>query len=475
MLQRTLPVFLYFCAIIPSVNAQVNAFDSKKYPVEALQEDFNFVRKYIQNKGTVTYLYHTKKETDRYFDSLYQCIKEPMTAIEFFRFVAPVQAFVKDVHTAVYPSATIRKSFFENQQLFPVSIELIHQQVFIEENFSGNPVLNSHQEILSINGIPMQTIMHTCSLMLPREGYDTGHPLFWLNKDFVYYYYFMYGPSETYQLELKTKAGETQTETVQGMSLNALWEAEDKLLPAAETRTVYTRVDDSLKTVILTINSFNDNDIKANHKTSFRKVIQAEFDTILKTGYSNLIIDIRDNDGGNSGNAKRVLKYLLDTPFEIKQSVRVVKNKRKEDILKRTRPALYGQFQRGRYRPHPIRFHGDVYVLVGSGSTSAAVVFAATLERHHRATFIGTEMGGNPIVMGGALWSPFKVVPNTKISLMYADKCSILNDLALNTGHGLIPDFTVENSYEDFILNRDSQLIFTLKLIQKNKQQLKNQ
>jgi hypothetical protein len=466
MLQRTLPIFLYFCAITSSTNAQVSTFSSKKYTIEELQEDFNYMRSQIQNKGTVIYLYNTKKETDQYFDSLYQYIKEPMTDIEFFRFIAPIQAFIKDVHTSITPGSTIRTSFFENQHLFPLYVELIHEKVFIEENLSSNPALNDHQEITSINGIPMETIIHTCSLMLPREGYDTGHPLFWLNKNFSYYYYFMYGSSETYQLELKTKEGLKQMETVQGMSIEAIWEIDDKLNPAAESRNVYTKVNDSLKTVILTINTFDDKVIEANHKASFRKLIRAEFDTILKTGYSNLIIDIRNNDGGNSGDGKKVMKYLLKTPFEMKKSVRVVKNKREEDLMKRTRPALYGQFQRGTYKPHKVGFDGDVYVLVNAGSTSAAVVFAATLDRHNRVTFVGTEMGGNPVVMGGGLWDNVKNTPNTKISFSLGNKLNILDNLELNSGHGLIPDHVVEKSYEDFLAGKDSQMLFTLKLIE---------
>lgn len=467
MLNKTYILLFYFISLLASSNAQVSSFSTKEYTVEELQEDFNYMRTQIQSKGTVVYLYNTKKETDRYFDSLYQGIREPMTDIEFFRFIAPIQAFIKDVHTQVTPGLTIRKSFFENQYLFPLDVELLGQQVFIEDNLSSNPALNDHQEITGINGIPMETILHTCSLILPREGYDTGHPLFWLNKDFFYYYYFVYGSSELYQLELKTNDGRTTIETVPGMSLDAIWKIDSQLHPVVETRNVYTHVNDSLKTVILTINTFDSKGVKENHKASFRKLINAEFDTILKTGYSNLIIDIRNNDGGNSGDGKKVLKYLLDAPFQIKQSVRVVKNKNEEDLMKRTRTALNGQFQRGTYGPHKVGFDGDVYVLVNGGSTSAAVVFAAALDRTNRATFVGVEMGGNPIVMGGGLWDCVKNTPNTKITFSFGNKLNILDNVALNTGHGLIPDYVVEESYEDFLSGKDSQMIFTLKLIEK--------
>jgi len=209
MLQRAIIILLHLISVVPSINAQINTFDPKKYSVAELQEDFNYMRKYIQNKGTVIYLYNTKKETDNYLDSVYECITEPMTSIEFFRFIAPVQAFFKDVHISITPGIIIRKTFFENQHLFPLEIELIDRKIFIEENYSSNSNLDHNQEIISINGISMDSIIHKCSLILPREGYDTGHPLFWLNGDFLYYYYFTYGPSETYKLELKTNEGTT--------------------------------------------------------------------------------------------------------------------------------------------------------------------------------------------------------------------------------------------------------------------------
>lgn len=466
MERKIIVLLAHFFWISFAVNSQISTFDSTRYSVAELQEDFKYLRTHIQSKGTVIYLYNTKKETDHYFDSLFQCITEPLTAIEFFRFIAPIQAFIKDVHTGISPSAEIRKSFFENPYLLPLDIELLGEKVFIEENFSSNTTLNFKQELTHINGIPMDSIMHACALILPREGYETGYPLNWLNKDFFYYYYFVFGPSERYQLELKTKEGAIQKETVEGLSLQTIWSLIDERHPNPNELNIYSEVNDSLKTVTLTINTFNGGEIKGNHKSSVQKVIREQCAILQTTAYTNLIIDVRNNDGGNSSIAKKVLKYILDTPFEMKRSVRVVKSKAEEDLLKRTRPALYGQFQRGRYRPHKNNFKGDVYVLVDSGSTSAAVVFAATLHRHKRATFIGTEMGGNPIVMGGGLWDNVKDTPNTKLTFMFGDKCSVLNDLELNTGHGLIPDFIVKNNYEDFILNRDAVLVFTRKLIE---------
>lgn len=466
-MQKIIVVLLiHFIWMSLSVQAQINTFDSKKYSVEELQEDFNYWRTVTQNNGTVIYLYNSKKETDHYLDSVYDCIKEPMTDIEFFRLLAPVQSIFKEVHTQITPSSAIRKSFMENQYLFPLNIEIINNKIYVKDNCSSNSKLNFNQEILSINKISIDSIINKCSLILPSEGYDNRHPLHWLNKSFFYYYYFVYGPSESYTLDLKSNDGTTQIETIQGISIKTFWSMMDRVNPDVNSLNVYSQVDDSLKIVTLTMNTFSDNTIKENHKTSYRKLINEQFDIIQKTGYNNLIIDIRNHDGGNSGNGKKVLKYLLNAPFELKKSVRVVKKKHEEDLLKRTRMALNGQFQRGTYKPHKHLFNGEVYVLVNSGSTSAAVVFAATLDRHNRATFVGTEMGGNPIVMGGGIWDWVKKTPNTKITFSVANKCSILNDLELNTGHGLIPDFIVERSYEDFILDKDTILLFTLKLIE---------
>lgn len=466
-MQRLLILGFILLGINGSVNAQVSNFDTTKYSIKDLQKDFKYMRSKIQDRGTVVYLYNSKKATDRYLDSMYNCIQKPMTAIEFFRFIAPLQAFVKDVHTSISPSAAIRNSFMNNSYLLPFQVELLEKKMYIETNFSSCDSLNGHPQVLSINGVEIEKIIEKCALNLPRDGWDQGHPLFWLNKNFFYYYYFVYGPSATYTIEVKRPDGTEVSMIVPGMDLKTIWEVEDRLISSPERRNVYHHVIDSMKTVVLTLNTFSDPEIKATHKASFRKLINAEFDTILATGYSNLIIDIRNNDGGNSGDAKKVMRYLLHKPFQMKKSVQVVQNKKQEDLLKRNRTAWYGQFQRGTYRPHKQLFNGKVYMLVNEGSTSAAVVFAATMRRNDAATFIGTEMGGNPIVMGGGIWDNVKEAPNTKITFSYGNKLNILDDLKLNTGRGLIPDFTVEQNYNDFIQNKDTQLLFTLNLIGK--------
>jgi hypothetical protein len=63
VLQQTIIVLFNVTILVSSVNAQVTTFSTRKYPVEELQEDFNFMRNYVQHKGTVIYLYNTKEQT----------------------------------------------------------------------------------------------------------------------------------------------------------------------------------------------------------------------------------------------------------------------------------------------------------------------------------------------------------------------------------------------------------------------------
>lgn len=96
-----------------------------------------------------------------------------------------------------------------------------------------------------------------------------------------------------------------------------------------------------------------------------------------------------------------------------------------------------------------------MYVLVNLGFILVVVVFVVMLDWYNWVIFIGIEMGGNLIVMGGGFWNNVKDMLNMKMIFMYVDKCLILIDLFLNMGCGLISDYVVEKNYEDFVVVKD--------------------
>ena len=94
-----------------------------------------------------------------------------------------------------------------------------------------------------------------------------------------------------------------------------------------------------------------------------------------------LIIDLRQNHGGDPGTVALILSYLFgDEPVHL------------NDIYWRPDNST-GQYWTQGYVPGR-KFTGDVYVLMGSDTFSAGEEFAYDLQALHRATLIGERTGG---------------------------------------------------------------------------------
>jgi hypothetical protein len=88
------------------------------------------------------------------------------------------------------------------------------------------------------------------------------------------------------------------------------------------------------------------------------------------------------------------------------------------------------------------------------------------LSKYNQATFLGSESGGNPILLSGNYLKEMRKLPNTKITHYSGFIATIYNDLGLNEGRGLLPNHEVRLTIEDVLNGRDRCLEKTLELIQ---------
>ena len=144
-------------------------------------------------------------------------------------------------------------------------------------------------------------------------------------------------------------------------------------------------------------------------KKSLREFYRESFEAMNESGTKSLILDLRDNGGGEDELGKLLLSYLLDEPFKYYDDL--VINARQFSFQKycnRTEPLpadLLEVQPDGKYRmvkhpnwgmqqPSKPSFHGKVLILINGGSFSTTSEFLSHAHFHKRATFIGEESGG---------------------------------------------------------------------------------
>ncbi len=184
----------------------------------------------------------------------------------------------------------------------------------------------------------------------------------------------------------------------------------------------------------------------------FQTFLKTTFLEIKSQGVQNLIVDLRYNGGGNSVLGDALLEYITDQPYRQFSRYEVkVSNQARTWFLSHggNLPWADGQTIGSVYKaeeawhkpaPNPLRFFGNVFVLIAYPTFSSAVSFAATIKDLKLGTLVGQETRGNPTDFGD--YCVFKL-PNTQLEATVSTTFWVRPG-GFDNRHGVFPDVAVD-------------------------------
>jgi C-terminal processing protease CtpA/Prc len=120
--------------------------------------------------------------------------------------------------------------------------------------------------------------------------------------------------------------------------------------------------------------------------------------------------------------------------------------------------------------PNQNAFNGNIYLLISPKVASAGSLFAAMLAGNENTITVGEETMGGYYGHNGHFPLSYKL-PKSKIVLTF----SIVNleqDVPKKENQkyyrGIIPDYEITQTFDDYLKNADTQMNFTMKLIDRN-------
>jgi hypothetical protein len=335
--------------------------------------------------------------------------------------------------------------FTSNAKFLPLTVYSSGNKLFVIMNCSSDSTINDGAEIKTINGIPAAEIMNQLMTRQIRDGNNETYPRWILNTYFRSYYGFTFGHPDSFTVLFGTGV----TKSVNAISNDSIKYYRQKKYPdplngSKDKQGIMLTINQVNKLADLTIKDFHDDALKNIYHQPFKKTIAAFFKTITESEVSTLIIDLRNNQGGDIENGEELLSYLLNKPFNILEKG----------------PSF------GIINPKETVFTGKIYVLINGVSFSNSGIVSSCLQKNNRAIFIGEETGGNRVTLNGNIKSG--VLPNTKINYQIPSLVYLLRTDIENNGHGVMPDYQIQYSIDDIINSRDKAKEFVLNLIQKN-------
>jgi C-terminal processing protease CtpA/Prc len=235
-------------------------------------------------------------------------------------------------------------------------------------------------------------------------------------------------------------------------------------------------------TALLTISSF-----WMGSENAYKKFLKNSFSGIRKKGIENLIIDVRNNEGGTDRRGALLLSWLMNNKFRYYDHLQAATRSKYSFAQYARLPKFYGIMRHlitktdtGTYvwnhnrnlkmqKPKRNSFSGNVYILINGGSFSVTSEFASVAHYLKRAKFIGEETGG---AYYGNNSGTFVIVtlPNSRLNVgipMLAYYTAVKNYPFKD--RGIIPDHEVNPAIEDILNKKDTVLSFTKELIEKQK------
>ena len=451
---------------------------SAKFTPEQLKLDLKVLREALEEGHPGIYRFTTKTELDRVFRDAGKQLNHPLTALDLYRLLAPVVARLKCGHTSLLPSRVIDDNLAD-EPLIPLEAAILNGKAYITRDFSAAGELEG-TEIASINDIAIGRILAAMLAVAHGDGdsatagpYQLSH-----RRGFARSLYLTAGQRSPFRTRY-VRDGRTAEAALAGLPLKVMRDVErSRYEDRREHGNAAWRLEQGGSTGILTISSFSGN---ADVDTPLSVFFERVFTEIRDKRFSRLILDVRDNGGGEDKLGRILFSYLVDKPFRYYRDLIVnklsfnffqyVPNREPlpADVTDMVKPGPNGKYHVvghpnwGIQQPASPHFGGKVIVLMNGGSFSTTCEFLSMLHNRGGATFVGEETAGG--YYGNTSGADAAVVlPNSRLILpVQLVGYYMAIDGTEQGSHGIRPDYPVAYSIADILAGRDRAMELALR------------
>lgn len=447
--------------------------------------------------------YNTQAQIDGYFRALDAQTNVAMEQRQFFILISQLNIKLRCGHSFVsyYNNKRSLKNNLYSTVMLPVLFRVVEGKFVITHNLTEQAGLHQGDEITAINGIATQTIIDSLLTVSKADGLNglnkqldniTMHPRgIYTDRYLLFDIFFpLFFKKElngnTFKLRIKSVSGSQKVIEMKGMSKE---ERQAKFIqkygdiPSNENSWTVKAIDK--QTVVFRLGDF----MTYKWKFDFNKYLDSVFTHFNQKGYKNLIVDIRNNEGGADEARNAVLSYLTPKdlgcamPYRRLYRYNAIPDSLNQyldtwdDSFRKPKPdSLFAKTTEGFYesrRPNqcveifakPNHFKGNIYLLTDVTNSSATFTMADVFQQNRLGTIVGETTGGTQQgINGGEIF--FLYLPNSKIEM----DLPLIFQAPKNArpDQGIKPDYEVKSTVADLAQMRDAQMEYILKNLLKN-------
>lgn len=475
-------------------NTTAENYKSLRFTKKEIESDIRIMERMLFTLHPGIYKYSDSVSISAAFNEAVSTLPDPLSLHEAYLLFSKLALQVRcgHTHTNFYnQNEMIKTLVFNGKDKLPLTLRYIEDKLTVEHNLSGNDKIKRGSIIAAVNGIPADSVIKALKTYFRGDGNNEAQKVSFMNisgsgefETFDVFFPLLFPPvNGEYILEV-IDPGEKE---IIDASVRSLSRSERAERMAAENIAVTNSYDDlwdfrltENKTAYLKLGTF----VTWRMQMNWQEFLTNAFATIIDSGITSLILDIRGNEGGSDETAEMVSYFLLNKPSfankfrsaarydkipeyltsylsswdnSFRDLTREVDPKKGEYYFRKGSPDRVVMLEQ-----NPEAFTGRTYLLTDGSNSSGTFLLTNFLKSNELVVQVGEKTGGNRTgINGGKII--FARLPNTLIEF----DIPVYTQLPLSDSadEGWSPDVESKQTYEDFLKGEDTVLKKAMQLI----------
>lgn len=440
---------------------------------EQAGKELRLLRRALVELHPGLYRYQTPAGLDLEFERAQREVAQGASPGTMYRLASRLSASVRCGHTWTNPvnQGSRMREALDALPVLPMTVRVVERRLLVTA--SATPAVRASDEILDIDGRPFAQIVEELMPYLRADGASDGKRLAQLDSNaeggvLDRLLPLLHPPRDGhYTLRLRRADGRAFTRRVAATTAPV----RDRRLLADGTagEDLSWRFAITGDTAVLTLPTF----AFWNASFDWKAYLQQTFETLAQQNVRHLVLDLRQNEGGDSAIGQALLGYLIADDYGVPAGRVVLAYERVPYLLARYLDTWdFGFFDRTgkvtrnadgtwrytdppaavRIQPAAPRFSGTVAALIGPRMSSAGFLLARDLRASGRAVLIGEPTGGNRRGLNGGQIA-WLTLPYSGVAVDIPLQATVHDD---EPDAPILPDVPVPTTVEDVVAKRDA-------------------
>ena len=485
---RVSVIFFIFYLMSCGVSKQL-----PKTSVQQSKDDIILLKKILEANHPSLYWYTPKDSIDAAFNEAIQSINDSLTHLQLKNKIAAIVSKIGCGHTGVRFSKNYTKQLTKYKgPIFPLGIKAWSDSlVVLGSAYKNDSIFRRGTIITSINNKKPKQLLDSMFTHISTDGYSNNFKNQLVSYNFGNYYRNSFGLDSSYIITYLDQNKTEQTAVIKNFiakkDTTTLKPTDNKAAPQKKPSRKEKRmallatkrnvaIDTALSSAYFNITTFSN----AGHRRFYKKA----FKQIKKLGIKNVVIDLRQNGGGNILLSTKLAQYISNNKFKVADTVArpgghlaygkyfkpnlfyrltmLFTTSKKADGKKH-----FGYFERHYFKPKDkYHFKGSVYVMQGGYSFSASTLFINIIKGQKNIQLVGEETGGASYG-NSAVFLPQITLPNSGIRVGLPLFRLVMNKDSVKTGRGIIPDINLPPSSASLRAGYDPKIEYIKSVLKK--------